>query len=102
MRTLAISLMLVLLGSWVAAQTSIPNIPQQVYSNLNFPDAFAFAPEGRIFFNERAGYVRVIQNGIVQTQPFATLEVVSVGEQGLLGLALDLLFAQNGFLYVFY
>lgn len=102
MRTLAISLILVLLGSWISAQTNVGSPAQAVYTNLNFPDAFAFAPDGRIFFNEKTGVVRVIQNGIVQMQPFATLEVVSSGEQGLLGLALHPNFSQNGFLYVFY
>ena len=101
MRTLSILLFIVLLGSWIGTQTQ-ETAPRPIFNNLNFPVAFAFAPDGRIFFNEKAGNVRVIQNGELLSQPFATIDAVSVGEQGLLGLALHPDFEQNGYLYVFY
>ncbi|MGH9804721.1 MAG: PQQ-dependent sugar dehydrogenase, partial [Candidatus Acidiferrales bacterium] len=69
--------------------------------NLNFPVRLAFAPDGRLFFNElRTGNVRIIQNGVLLAQPFATLAVETNGERGLLGLAFDPLFTINNFVYV--
>ena len=69
--------------------------------NLNFPVRLAFAPDGRLFFNElQTGNVRIIQNRVVQAQPFATLPVETSGERGLLGLAFHPQFSSNGFVYV--
>src|SRR3970282_2280408 len=57
----------------------------------------------RLFYNElRTGQVRIVQNGQLQAQPFATLTVDASGERGLLGLAIDPNFAVNGFMYVYY
>lgn len=72
-------------------------------SSLNFPVTMAFAPDGRLFFNELdAGRVRVVVNGALQPQAFATLQVETSGERGLLGLAFDPQFASNRFVYVLY
>jgi glucose/arabinose dehydrogenase len=56
-----------------------------------------------IFFTERPGRIRVIQNGAVVPQPWATLPVTEQpgSEWGLLGLALDSDFAANHFVYVY-
>ena len=70
-------------------------------SNLDFPVTMRFAPDGRLFFNElRTGRVRVVVNGVLQAQAFATLPVEISGERGLLGLAFDPQFATNRFVYV--
>jgi glucose/arabinose dehydrogenase len=72
----------------------------------NFATALAFAPDGRLFFTERGGAVRVWQGGAVAT--FATVPTVtteangSYSERGLLGLAIDPRFASNRFVYAFY
>jgi len=68
--------------------------------NLEVPWSLAFAPDGRAFFTERAGRVRLIENNVIRT--IATLNVAAVGEGGLLGLALDPAFSQNHFLYVYH
>ncbi|HRK21475.1 MAG TPA: PQQ-dependent sugar dehydrogenase [Fimbriimonadaceae bacterium] len=69
----------------------------------NLATQIRFAPDGRIFFTELAtGRIRIVQNGTVLPTEFATLPVGTSGEQGLLGLALDPNFAQNGFVYVFH
>jgi aldose sugar dehydrogenase len=73
-----------------------------VASGLRVPWALAFAPDGRLFFTERPGRIRVIEKGQLRPDPVATLPVVSSGEGGLLGLALDPGFARNGALYVMY
>jgi glucose/arabinose dehydrogenase len=69
---------------------------------LDTPWAIDFAPDGRIFVTERPGRIRIVQEGRLQTQPWFTLDAVESGESGLLGLALDPQFAQNGFIYVAY
>lgn len=73
-----------------------------VAENLEVPWELAFAPDGRLFFTERPGRLRVIENGRLRPEPVATFEVASVGEAGLLGLALDPDFAGNRFGYVYY
>ena len=72
-----------------------------VAENLEIPWEIAFAPDGRIFFTERVGNLRVIENGQLNLEPVAILDVGTV-EGGLLGLALDPNFEQNHFLYLYY
>jgi glucose/arabinose dehydrogenase len=72
-------------------------------AGANFPVALAFAPDGRLFYNELlTGQVRIVQNGQLQAQPFVTVPVATNGEQGLLGLALDSNFANNRFVYIYH
>lgn len=72
-----------------------------VAENLEIPWEIAFAPDGRIFFTERVGNLRVIENGQLNPKPVTILDVGTV-EGGLLGLALDPKFEQNHFLYLYY
>jgi len=62
--------------------------------------SLAQAPDGRIFIAERAGIVKVYQNGAVST--VFTVTTTTDSEQGLLGLTLHPNFASNGYIYVFY
>jgi len=73
-----------------------------VAQGLQVPWAIDFAPDGRIFLTERPGRIRVIREGELHPEPWAQLPVAHEGEGGLLGLALDPNFAQNGFVYVYY
>lgn len=75
-----------------------------VASGLEIPWAMAFAPDGRLFFTERTGRLRVIDKGGLLPDPVAVLPVVAAtgNESGLMGLALDPDFAQDGYLYVAY
>lgn len=73
------------------------------------PWALAFAPDGRLFFTERPGRVRLIENGRLVPDPIAILPVATPGademlstEAGLLGLAVDPSFPDSPFLYVMY
>ncbi|HEX6513225.1 MAG TPA: PQQ-dependent sugar dehydrogenase [Chloroflexota bacterium] len=77
---------------------------QVVATGLRAPWALDFAPDGRMLFTERVGRIRVTQNGAVQAQPWATLEVTEQpgSEWGLLGLTLDPNFAANHYVYVYY
>jgi glucose/arabinose dehydrogenase len=72
-------------------------------SGLSQPTAMAFAPDGRLFVSQKAGRLRVIQDGALLTQPFVTISGIrSDGERGLLGVAFDPLFTTNGYVYVYY
>lgn len=72
----------------------------------NFATALAFTPDGRLFFAERRGTVRVLQDGEVRA--FAAVPTVTTeagggySERGLLGLAVSPTFAADRFVYAFY
>ena len=73
---------------------------KSVGSNLQVPWALAFAPDGRLFVTERAGRIRVIQNGRLLARPWRILNVVPTGEMGLLGIALAPDFVRSRHIYV--
>jgi len=76
---------------------------ETVAGNLQVPWAIAFAPDGRIFFTERPGRVRVIENGRLRAEPLATIsDVEPSGESGLMDLSLHPQFAANHLLYLTY
>ena len=80
---------------------------QPVASGLSAPWAVDLAPDGRLFVTERPGRVRIIQlgpGGGLRADPWATLPASTSfdGEKGLLGIALDPAFTQNGFVYLYY
>src|SRR3954463_16605593 len=75
----------------------------QFGTNFNgTPTAMAFAPDGRLFVCLQTGQLRVIKGGVLLPTPFATFNVDSSGERGLLGIAFDPGFAGNGVLYVYH
>src|SRR5438874_8892961 len=61
-----------------------------VVTGLNYPAAFTFAPDGRIFYGERlTGKIRIYDPSNGSNTLFFTITNVShIGEQGLLGLAI--------------
>ncbi|WP_083461963.1 PQQ-dependent sugar dehydrogenase [Thermanaerothrix daxensis] len=74
-------------------------------SGLERPVDLADLGNGRLLVLEQAGRVRLVINGQVQPAPFLDLRdrVGSQGsEQGLLGIALDPEFDQNGLFYLNY
>lgn len=74
--------------------------PELVAAGLEIPWAMDFAPDGRIFVTERPGRIRVIANGKLRAEPWATLEVVHQGDAGLRGLALAPDFATTRHIFV--
>jgi glucose/arabinose dehydrogenase len=74
----------------------------QVATGISNPTAMAFAPDGRLFVCQQTGQLRVIDGGVLQSQPFVTLNVNSSGERGLLGVAFDPNFTGNQWVYVYY
>ncbi len=74
-----------------------------VASGLDHPWSVAFLPDGRVLVTERAGRLRVIENGKLVSQPIAGVPAVYAHSQG--GL-FDVLphprFAENRLLYLSY
>ena len=73
-----------------------------VVSGLNQPTAMELAPDGRVFVTEQTGALRVIKDGSLLSTPFATFDVDSFFERGLLGVTFDPDFDTNQFVYVYY
>ncbi|MFN2569217.1 MAG: sorbosone dehydrogenase family protein [Candidatus Dormibacteria bacterium] len=82
----------------------VEHVPSSIAAS--FPTALAPAPDGRLFYAERSGTVRVFQGGTARS--FATVSTVTsesgggYSERGLLGLALSPAFAQDHYVYAFY
>lgn len=83
-----------------------PQSPPAAGFAANFATALAFAPDGRLFYTERSGSVRVWQNGagrLFATVPTVTTEAGGgYSERGLLGLAISPTFTADRFVYAFY
>jgi glucose/arabinose dehydrogenase len=82
-----------------------PQTPPTGTLSANNATALAFAPDGRLFFTERSGSLRVFQDGAVKE--FAKVPTVTsekgggYSERGLLGLAISPTFAADRFVYAF-
>jgi PKD repeat protein len=76
-----------------------------VYSNLSFPTAIRFAPDGRIFIAQKGGIVLEYDN-LNDTTPTTVVDLRTVvddyWDRGLLGLAIDPNFPTSPYLYVLY
>lgn len=76
---------------------------ETVVTGLQVPWSIAWAADGRMFFTERPGRVRMVLNGQLRPQPLIGLpDVEPSGESGLMSLALHPQFANNHFLYLSY
>src|ERR1041384_5276382 len=76
---------------------------ETVIPNLEVVWSIVWAPDGRMFFTERPGQVRVFENGKLRSQPlFVVPDVEPRGESGLMSIALHPQFASNHFLYLAY
>jgi cytochrome c len=63
------------------------------------PMELEIAPDGRIFFNEYGGKLRIYHPDTKQTVEAGQVEVWTGQENGFLGFALDPAFAKNGWIY---
>src|SRR5215212_2476733 len=64
--------------------------------------ALAVAPDGRVFFGQKNGIIRVVKNGAVLPTPFLSVSTVFSNELGLLGMTFDPGFLTNSFFYLHY
>ena len=93
----------------VAAQDGVQRSEQADFRSvtlargLDHPWGMAFLPDGGILITERAGRLRLFQDGALQPDPIAGVpEVAARGQGGLLDIALHPDFAANGLLYLAY
>lgn len=93
-------------GAGELEKTSTTDTPfrvETVVANLKVPWAIVWTPDGRMLFTERAGRVRVFENGKLKPEPFFTVtDVESSGESGLMDISLHPQFAANHFVYLTY
>ncbi|MBW7906305.1 MAG: PQQ-dependent sugar dehydrogenase [Phycisphaerae bacterium] len=90
--------------AFTAAAQDIPpeDFERSLYAaGLSQPVALAVAPDGRLFITEKAGTIRIVEDGVLRPEPFAVLTVHTDSENGLLGIAIDPNFARNGYVYAF-
>lgn len=103
--TTLVAVLLMLTGALrLNAQTYPSGFSQVKVASVSYPTAIAFAPDGRIFVAEKAGKVRIIKNGVIQSSgsPFLQVNVSLENERGIGGIALDPDFATNGYVYLYY
>ena len=72
-----------------------------IAENLYVPWAIDISDEGNLYFTERSGAIRIIEDGKLHPQPLITFSApfVSQGEGGLMGIALDPNYSQNHYIY---
>jgi len=76
---------------------------QVVAVGASFPTALRFLPNGDILFTEKnTGNVRIVDDGILLPTPVYHVDVNTGSERGLLGLAIDPDYANNGWVYIYY
>jgi glucose/arabinose dehydrogenase len=86
-----------------SAQTQSNFKVETVIPNLEIVWSIVWAPDGRMFFTERPGRVRVFEKGTLRPQPvFVVPDVEPRGESGLMSIALHPQFAANHLLYLSY
>lgn len=77
-------------------------VVETLVTGLDTPWEVAFAPDGRTFITERSGEIQVLEDGELRDEPYAELPVEEMGDGGLLGIAFDPNFEENGYLYAYY
>ncbi|HRP86099.1 MAG TPA: PQQ-dependent sugar dehydrogenase [Gammaproteobacteria bacterium] len=74
---------------------------ETVAEGLEHPWSIAFLPDGRMLVTERAGRLRIIENGRLLDEPVRGVPPAHVRSQaGLFEVALDPDYADNGWLYL--
>ena len=72
------------------------------------PTSLAFTPDGRLLIAEQRGAIRVVEDGRLQVEPFYTTAAYypaaeeGIIELGLVGIAVDPNFEENGYVYAYY
>ncbi|MGQ0800397.1 MAG: PQQ-dependent sugar dehydrogenase [Pseudomarimonas sp.] len=92
-----------LLSLTVTACAQTHTAPQTLASGLNHPWSLALLPDGRILISERAGHLRLLENGELRAEPLTGLPPIHVrGQAGLFDLLPAKDFASSGWLYFSY
>lgn len=81
----------------------VPTKIETVAEGLAVPWSIVFPTETKMYVSERAGSIRVIENGQLQPQPIFTFDdTTQQDESGLMGLTLDPDYETNHSLYACY
>ncbi len=75
---------------------------EKLAGNLAQPMELEIAPDGRIFFNEYPGALRIYHPDTKQVTEAGRLKVFNAMENGFLGFALDPKFSENHWIYCLY
>ncbi|GAB4380998.1 MAG: PQQ-dependent sugar dehydrogenase [Elainellaceae cyanobacterium] len=75
---------------------------EEVVSGLEVPWGIVFLEDGNMLVSERPGRIRLVQDGQLQPEPVATVNVSASGEGGLLDIEAHPDFASNRQFYVYY
>jgi len=95
----------VLLLSLTAQAQEADDLPYQVelLHQIPFITSMVWAPDGRLFFTEKNGTLRLMSaDGELQETPVLALDVRQDNEDGMQSVALDPNFADNGYFYIYY
>ena len=94
----------------VSAQTLPSGFVRETVLSVSAPTAVAFTPDGRMLVTTQGGRL-LVKNGAATEVTAITVNAASTGadpkictesERGLLGIAVDPLFASNQYIYLFY
>ena len=75
---------------------------ETLLTGLPQPMHLEFAPDGRIWFNEYLGALKIYDPKTKRVTLVAEMEIFKTLENGFLAFALDPKFAQNGWIYLIY
>jgi glucose/arabinose dehydrogenase len=92
-------------GHWKFENNTSDELGENDGTSTTLITSMAFAPDGRLFFSEKnSGEVRVLSSDFdLQDEPFVRVDdVYASWEQGMLGVAIDPEFEDNGFVYLYY
>ena len=86
----------------VKTSREFPYEIQVIAENLFVPWAIDISDEGKIYFTERSGTIRIIEDNKLNPEPLIKFGApfVSQGEGGLMGIALDPNYLVNRYMYV--
>lgn len=104
MRLLSLSFSMVLASAF-SASAGVEDFRFQVETlaeGMPQPMQIKIAPDGRIFFNEYLGKLRILHPETKEITLAGTIKVFTSQENGFLGFALDPNFAANQFIYFLY
>ena len=100
---LALCFSLLALGMSCGGESNPFKVKSERVTQADSVSAMQFAPDGRLFYAQQAGDVRIISaDGSPQSEPFTHVDAALNIEWGLTGLALDPDFAANHYVYIYY
>jgi glucose/arabinose dehydrogenase len=104
MRHLLPLLALLPLPSFAAEPPTVPAgcVLETVCEGLDAAITMNVARDGRVFYTEQLGAVRVIQDGKLLPEPFLRVEVDDTWERGVEGVALHPKFPEEPYVYIHY